>query len=503
MAKLILVKILSFITYSCTCIFFAHGFQLDKCKRGASPRVGDDEPCSCPASINNGRKNIVVQGPITNSSWIWNDDYGTWQPRVNDKNDAPIKIAGDGVAGSTISWKFVEGSAGNVYVVQELIYWGVPANGAIDNEETAQMKNLAGGSNGTKIMDRFGAHVENVVYACQMVWSGAGGMWWMVLTATGSSRTAPINPSCTAGADCPISSSCYLREADCRWSSQAEDWDCGSLDPCAWDPSGTLDDDESLQTSQANNNLYKSCDYSMVASSMALPATALNTGDGNETIVIGNPATARNGAELKPADPGKGGGIYDTLILCNKKLDFGQKIPLCDDSGSSSRKYSEWPYCPNIVKSYWTRTMCQGYFNCLNGRLIENYAKRQLNMTFLSVIFSGGAIFAAGWLFFFYSVRDPVDTGEEADDDASDNPDKKILPPSVLIAREKRKNDLDSALPMRCGKCANPINDTKLNKIKFCSNCGTKRSDFIIFSKYSNDWVPIEEVETQKEKQKQ
>ena len=484
--------------YILTCLFLnAFGFSLDKCKRGEAPHAGDDEPCSCPSSINNGEKSIVVQGPITNSSWIWNDDYGTWQPRINDKNDAPIKIAGDGVAGSTISWKFVEGSAGNVYVVQELIYWGVPADGAVDNDETMKMKNLPGGANGTKIMDRFGAHVENVVYACQMVWSGGSGMWWMVLTATGSSRTSPINPSCTAGtdADCPTASSCYLREADCRWNMQAEDWDCGSLDPCAWDPSGTLVDDASLQTSQANNNLFSSCDHTMIASSMALPATALNTGKDNETIIIGNPATARNGAELKPADPGKGGGIYDTLILCNQQLSFGEKIPSCDDGQSTSRKYSQWPYCPDLVKSYWTRTMCEGYFNCLNGRLIENYAKRQLDITFLSVIFTGGGIFAAGWLFFFYSVRDPVDTGEEEEEDGDGNSDRKILPPSVLIAREKRKNDLDTALPMRCGKCANPINDTKLSKVKFCSNCGTKRNDFIVFSKYSNDWVSIEEVE--------
>ena len=127
--------------YILTCLFLnAFGFSFDKCKRGEAPHAGDDEPCSCPSSINNGEKSIVVQGPITNSSWIWNDDYGTWQPRINDKNDAPIKIAGDGVAGSTISWKFVEGSAGNVYVVQELIYWGVPADGAVDNDETMKMK---------------------------------------------------------------------------------------------------------------------------------------------------------------------------------------------------------------------------------------------------------------------------------------------------------------------------------------------------------------------------
>ena len=346
-------------------------------------------------------------------------------------------------------------------------------------------------------MDRFGAHVENVVYACQMVWSSTAGMWWMVLTATGSSRTAPINPSCTAGTDaeCPIAPSCYLREADCRWSTQAEDWDCGSLDPCTWDPSGTLDNDELLQTSQANNNLFKSCDYTMMTSSMALPATALNTGKDNQTIIVGNPATARNGAELKPADAGKGGGIYDTLILCNQQFDFSQKIPSCSDGQSTSRKFSQWPYCPNLVKSYWTRTMCEGYFNCLNGRLIENYAKRVLDMTFLSVIFTGG-IFAAGWLFFFYSVRDPVDEDKDNSGDGDDknvDDDRKILPPSVLIAREKRKNDLDSASPIRCGKCANPIVDTKLNKVKFCPNCGNKRIHFIVFSKYHNDWVPIEE----------
>ena len=76
-------------------------------------------------------------------------------------------------------------------------------------------------------------------------------------------------------------------------------------------------------------------------------------------------------------------------------------------------------------------------------------------MTFLSVILRG--VFCCR-LAVFFGVRDPVDEdkGNSGDDDKNVDDDRKILPPNVLIAREKRKNDLDSASPIRW-KIANPI----------------------------------------------
>ena len=474
----------------------ASAFQLSSaCSK--PPSQSEENPCVCPTDVR-------VEGPVTNSSWIWNYDYGTWQPRINDKNDAPIKIAGDGVAGGTFKWEFMEGSTGNKYVVQELTYWGVPEEGAVDDAKTSLMRDLPGGPNGTKIMDRFGAHVANVVYSCQMVWSGVSGRWWTVLSATSANRdgqSTPIVPSCSAGAatgDCPVSPTCYLRKADCAWDPTAEDWNCGDesgVGPCAWDPSGIMEDSE-LNDIQMNNNLYDSCNYPMLASTMAFPAAAMvEDPTSNQTVVIGNPATTRNGAELKPADGGVGGGLFDTLLLCEDVLDVSGKTPVCSNgqpapgpSPSPSpppppAPYSNWPQCPSIVKSYWTRTMCQGFLNCLNVRLIENYAVRVLSMRFLSVIFTGGGIFAAGWLFFFFNVRDPPE-GEEPSD-----VDKKLRPPSAYITAARKKGSRNA---MRCSICTTTIVETGEIEVLSCSHCGAPRKQFLTFSKYVNDWVKVD-----------
>ena len=494
------------------CIPSVSSFNLSpSCSK--APEEGDTDPCVCPVGVK-------VQGPVTNSSWVWNSDYAQWQAKINNKNDAPIKIAGDGVAGTTYFWDFMQDDQGNNYVRQELIYWGVPAEGAVDDARSLAMKNAPGGPNGTKIMDRFGVHLKNVIYSCQMVWSDSSGIWWMVLSATGETRGShPIPPSCRAGTDCPVPPSCYLREADCRWDTEAEDWNCRTeagvdADPCVWDPTGGTPSAD-LDLLQANNNLYDSCRYTMTASTMTFPASSLVTDPtANLTVVIGNPARTRNGAELKPADPAVGGGLRDTLLLCNDILYLNGKLPSCGQvtppppapslgklDGSnvpsrhrrqlpSSSSYTQWPNCPDTTVSYWTSQMCHNgqsyFFNCLNARLIEDYASRALSWTFLSIIVTGGIMFATGWLFFFCQIRDPVE--EESDGELV------LIPPSVRIQELRKVGKLmEKNRPMICSKCASTLHDKDDIKIKTCPHCEAPRKDFMIFSKYENDWVPMSE----------
>ena len=134
----------------------------------------------------------------------------------------------------------------------------------------------------------------------------------------------------------------------------------------------------------------------------------------------------------------------------------------CDDSSQNGCKGGGWgwPYCGGVTKeglatgtgdaeiSDYTQQLCgftsvpssNRFFNCLSMRLNPVVDNREPELMFIVIASTAGGLFAAGWLFFFISVKDPKET---------DQAEVRSMDPSAFVAQQEQFRDREFQAKVR------------------------------------------------------